>query len=166
MIVAAAAQGRQLRLGVDGAQLRGVGNVHQFGGYHVLGVVGAEDLLHQGGGQFAVGGGNGADLVAGGLDGSGLVGVDVGGGGGDDRLEGAEGGVDHQQVGLGAAHGKVDVGVGCGAQGADQLRRLLTMAVQAVAAVLLQTGLRQCLQDAGMGGLAVIVGKAVHGGTS
>ena len=89
--VAASSQSGQLGLGVNGADLRGVGDIHHFGGDHVLrAVVFCQDRLHQGGGQLAVGRIDGADLVAGGLNSAGLMGIDVGGMGADDRLIGLQ----------------------------------------------------------------------------
>src|SRR5699024_1342256 len=109
IVVAAAAQRRQLRFCIAGADLCGVGDVDQPGGDHVLRAVGPEHGLHQFRRQLAVGGAGRADLVAGGLDGAGFVDVDVAGVGGNGRLIGPQVGGDGDEVYLGAAHQEVDV---------------------------------------------------------
>ena len=108
-------QRRQLRLGVHGAALGGEGDIHHAGHDHVL-IVGAEVMpivivLHLLGGDLAVVGGQGQHLVAGGLDGAGLVAVDVAAGGGEDALIGPQNGGDHRGVGQRTAHQEVNVGV-------------------------------------------------------
>ena len=141
VLVAAAPQGGQLGLRVDGADLCAVGDVHHAGEDHVFGaVVLRQNGLHQSGSQLAVGRIDVADLVARGLDGAGLMGVDVAGVGGDDRLVGLQKRVDDHQIGLGAAHQKVDVGVRGLAQAADQIGGGLAAGVHAVAAGLLRIG--------------------------
>ena len=62
--------------------------------------------------DLAVVGGQGDDLVAGGLNGAGLVAVDVAADGGQHTLPGAENGGDDSGVGLGAAHQEVDIRLG------------------------------------------------------
>ena len=124
--------------------------------------MGVQHLFHQGGGQLAVGSGDGADLVAHGLDGAGLMDADVAGLRGDDRLVGPQQGGDDQGVGLGAAHGEVDLRGGGGEPRPDHIGGLLAAAVQAIAVELGRAGVSQGLQDPGMGGLAVIVRKTVH----
>ena len=163
VLVAARAQSLQLRLGVNGADLGAVGDIDHLGSHHVLGaVVLPEDSLHQSGGELAVFGADGADLVAGGLDGAGLMGVHMAGMDGDHRLIGGQERRDGHQVGLGAAHQEMDVGVRRVAELADQVRRLLAVVIHAIAAGLLQVGIRQGLEYLGMGTFAVIVAEAVH----
>ena len=85
------------------------------------------------GGELPVGAGHRQDLVAGGLDGPGLVDVDVAAGGGHHPLVGPEGGVDHRGVGLGAPHQEVDGQVGVAAQVPDPLPGLGAVDVLPVA---------------------------------
>ena len=68
-------------------------------------------LLHLLGRDLAVSGGQGDDLVAGGLDGTGLVTVDVSADGAQHALPRTQHGGDDGGVGLGAAHQEVDVGL-------------------------------------------------------
>lgn len=96
------------------------------------------------------------------LNGTGFVDVDVSSVDGNDRLIGPQEGGDDQQVGLGAAHGEVDVGVRCLAQAADQLGGGMAAGVHAVAYGLFQIGDGQGLEDLGMGALTVIIAKTIH----
>ena len=163
VLVAASAQSLQLRLGVNSADLRAVRDIDHLGGHHVLGaVVLPEDSLHQSRGELAVLCADGADFVAGGLDGAGLVGVHMAGMDGNHRLIGGQERGDGHQVGLGAAHQKMDVGVRRIAELADQVRRLLAVVIHAIAAGLFQVGIRQSLEYLGMCALAVIIAEAVH----
>ena len=73
-------------------------------------VVLPEDSLHQGRSELAILSADGADLVAGGLDGTGLVGVYMTGMDGNHRLIGGQERGDGHQVGLGAAHEEMDIG--------------------------------------------------------
>ncbi len=127
----------QLRQGVEGAVLRGLGEVDHPRLDHVLpGLVLPVGLPHPAdvqGGELPVGAGHRQDLVAGGLDGPGLVDVDVAAGGGDDPLVGAQGGGDHRGVGLGAPHEKVDVQGLVLTQGPDPLPGLGAVDVLPVA---------------------------------
>ena len=166
--VAALPQGGQLGLGVDCANLRGVGNVDQLRRDHVLLAVGmdGQHALHHFRRHLSVRGVGGADLVAGGLDGAGLMAVDMAGVGGDHCLVGGQQRGDDRQVGLGAADQEVNVCLGSGADRPDQVTGLLTDGVHAVAAGLGEIGVHQRLQDPGMCALAVIVAEAVHEKTS
>ena len=140
MLAAARPEGRQLRLGVDGSDLRGVGDVNHGGLHLVLVAVELRHGLDHGGGELPVGAGDGDDLVARALDGPGFVDVDVARVGGDHRLIGLQHGLNHQQVCLGAPHQEVDVRVRRGAEGADEVPRFLAEGVQAVAPGLLKIG--------------------------
>ena len=167
VLIAAVPQSGQLRLGVDGADLSGIGNVDHLRGDHVLrAVMTGQNGLHHSGSHLAVRGGLHADLVAGGFDGAGLVAVDVAGVGGDHRLIGGQQRRDDRQVGLGAADQEVNVCLGSGADRPDQVTGLLTDGVHAVAAGLDQIGVRQSLKNLGMRAFAVIVAEAVHEKTS
>ena len=126
-------------------------------------LVGGQHRLHHGGGQLAVRGLHGADLVARGLDGPGLMEADVGCGGGDDRLVGPEERGDGQKVCLGAAGEEVDVRLRGLADPADGLPGGLAQGVQGVAAGLGEIGVHQALEDFRVGSLAVVVAEAVHG---
>lgn len=88
---AAVVEGGKLGLGIDGADLRGLGDVDQAGpGGIFLGIV-PEGLLHKGGGHFTVGGGVGEDLMAEGLDGAGFMAGDMAAFHGDGGFIGAGG---------------------------------------------------------------------------
>ena len=161
--VAALPQGGQLRLCVEGSDLGGVGDVHQSGQHHVFrAVVACQNGFDQSRGQLAVGTLRDTDLVAGGLDGPGLVGADVAGLGGDHRLIGLQECVDGHQIHLGPAHQKVDGRVRGRAEAADRVRRGPAVRVQAVAHSLDGVGIRQVLEDFEVGAFAVIVPKTVH----
>ena len=163
MDIAALPQGGQLRPGVDRADLRGVGDVHHSGQHHVLrAVVARQNGLDQGRGQLAVRALHGADLVSGGLDGAGLMGADVAGLGGDHRLIGLQKRVDGDEVHLRPAHQEVNRRIRRGAEAADGIRRGLAAGIHAVAHGLPEVGVRQGLEDLGMGALAVIVSETVH----
>ena len=162
VLVAALPEGRQLRLGVDGAGFRGVGDVDHGGLHLVLVAVELGDGLDHGGSNFPVGAGDGDDLVPRALDGPGFVDVDVSRVGGDDGLVGLQHGLNHQQVRLGAPHHEVYVRLGGGAEGTDEGPRLFTAGVQAVAPGLLQIGLGEGFQHHGMGPFAVVVSETVH----
>ena len=113
-------------------------------------------------GQLAVRGGQVDDLMAVVLNGTGLVGADVGGGGGDDRLVGTEKGPDGSLVGLGSPHQEVDGGLRAAAQAPDSLRRLFAIRIQAVAGGQLQVGPAQGLQHRRVGSGAVVVAEVEH----
>ena len=163
MLVTAGPQGRQLSLGVNGADLRAVGYVDHLGDHHVLtSVVLRQDEFYEFRGHLAVRAADSADLMAGGLDGAGLVGIHVAGVGGDDRLVGSKERGNGHKVCLGAAHHEVDVCVRGAAQLTDEVGSLFTVVVKAVAAGLLQIGVHQGLHDLGVGAFAVIVAETVH----
>ena len=163
MLVAALPEGRQLRLGVDGAGFRGVGDVGHGGLHLMLVAVELRHGLDHGGSELSVGTGDGDDLVACALDGPGFVDVDMARVGGDHRLIGLQHGLNHQQVRLGAAHQEVYVRLGGGAEAADELPRLLAAGVQAIASGLFEIGIGEGLQHLGVGALAVVVSETVHG---
>ena len=119
VLVAAAAQRFQFSLGVDGADFRSIGDVHQTGQNHMFTAVAIDHGFHQFGCQLAVRCVSGADLMTGGFDGAGFVNVDVTGVGGNDRLIGAQQRVDDYQISLRAAYQKMDIGVRCIAHAAD-----------------------------------------------
>ena len=165
VLVTAPAESGELRLCVDGADLRGVGDVRQPGQYHVLrAVVPGQNGLDQRRGQLAVRALHSADLVAGGLHGSGLVDSDVARGGSDHRLIGLQKRIDGDEIHLGAAHEKVDGGLRSTAQAADGVRRGGAVGIHAVADGLFFIGIQQGPEDSGAGSLAVIIAEAVgHG---
>ena len=159
MLIAAAPQGGQFRLGVDRADLRGVGDIDQLGEYHVFSAAGVERQygFHHGRRYLAVRRIGGADLVAGGLNGAGLVAVDVAGMGGDHRFIGLKQGGDDRQVGLGTAYQKVNLRLRGGAESPNQVPGFLADGIQTVAAGLDQIGVRQCLKDGDMETLKTLV---------
>ena len=113
MLVTAAPQGGELRLGINSAHLRGIGDVDHAGQNHVLrAVVLGQYGFHQFRRQLAVGSKHVADLVAGGLNGAGFVGVDVSCVGADHCLIRRQQSGYHHLIGLGAADQKVHVRLG------------------------------------------------------
>ena len=91
------------------------------------------ELLHLLRSDLAVLGGEGEHLVSGGLDGPGLMDVDVSGLGAQGPLIGAQGGGDHRLIGLGPAHQKLHLGLGGGAGCPDQVPGPLAVAVHGIA---------------------------------
>ena len=122
-------------------------------------------LPQQSRGQLAVGGGDGENFVAVLFHGPGLVDADVPAGGGDHRLPGPQVRPDGRLVHLGAAHQKVDGGVGRAAQPPDGLLRLAAVRVGPVARGQLQVGLDQRLQYGRVCACAVVVAEIQHGGS-
>ena len=155
-------QGGELRLGVYHAALGGVGDFHQPGLDQVGVLVPLQDrgdLLRR---NLAVrSGGDGEDLVAGGLHRAHLMAVDVGGVGGDDPLPGPQEGGDGGEVGLGASDEELHVGLGAVAQAADQVGAALAVAVLSVARVALHAGLCQGGEYLGMRPEGVVVAKEI-----
>ena len=166
VFTAGVVQGGQLRLGVQRAALGGVGDVHHarlddmLGGLVVF--VPLHIVPHLLCGDLAVGGGQGDDLVACGLDGPGLMAVDVAADGGQHALPWPQDGGDDGGVGLGAAHQEVDVGLRGAAGGFDLLPRGLAVLVLAVAHGLDHVGLGQPDHDRGMRALQIITVEIDH----
>ena len=115
------------------------------------------------GGELAVFTGDGQHLVAGALDGVDLVAVDVPGAHGQHALMGTQDGIDDGGVGLGAAHQEVYGGVRRGAGLADLFGGGGAVGVFAVAKGLVHVGLRQPLQNGGMGAFQIVAVKTDHG---
>ena len=164
--VAGGADVLQLLERIDRAVLGGEGDIHHPGLGDML-LDGARpvvlaDLGHLGGGELAVLGGEGQDLVAHMLQRAGLMGVDVAGLGADHGLIGQQAGADAGVVGLGAAHQEVYRCVRAGQVFFDLIGGLLAPGVDAIAAVGGVVGLRQGLQYGGVGPLAVVVVEAYH----
>ena len=156
----------QLRAAVQEPALGGVGDVDHPGLHRVLMAVvrpmGLHVLVHGGGADLALLIRQGQDLVARGLDGAGLVDVDMAGAGGQDPLIGPEGRGDDGLVGLGPAHQELDAGVRPADGGADQGPGVVTVGVLPVAGVLLEVGGVEGRHDLGAGALVVIAGKTDH----
>ena len=131
----------------------------------LMGGVGAVRLHRSadlGRGDLAGGGGQRQAFVAGGLNGAGLVHMDVAGLGAQDALPGFQRGGNHRQVGLGGPHKKMYGGIGGVAQRADLVGGCGAILVLPVAGGLLQVGLLQQIQDRLGGTLAVITLKTNH----
>ena len=124
--------------------------------------MGGAELLHLLRGDPAVLGGEGEHLVAGGLDGPGLMDVDVSALGAQHPLVGAQGGGDHRLIGLGTAHQKLHRGLGRIAGVPDQLTGPLAVVIHGIAGGLLQVGPSQPLQKLGRGPLGVVTLKPGH----
>ena len=127
----------QLRFRVQGAVLRGMGEVDHAGLYRVLGTgvllvrpEGGADLLRC---DLALLPRQREHFVAGGLHRAGLVDVDMAGVGAEHALIGPQQGGDHRQVGLGAPGQKVDGTLRGGAGLPDQRGGPGTVGVGAVA---------------------------------
>ena len=162
-------QGFQLRLGVQGAVLGGVGDVYHAGEHHVVvvvvGVEGGHQCPQLGSVQLAVVLGQGDDLVAGVLDGTCLVPGYMTGGSSHYALPPLQHGRDDDGVALGAAGDELHIGLRAGAGGADLLAGAGAVGVGAVAGDLFKVGLGQLLQNGGVCTLAVVVFKIQHGKT-
>ena len=159
-------EGRQLRLGIERAQLRGLGEIDHAGeGHVVVGLVGVKApavVPHGVGGELPVLPGQGDHLVAGELDGPGLVDADMAGVRGDHALPAIEQGGDGHGVGLGAAHQEIHVRPGLPAGGADLLPGGGAEAILPVAGLGNEIGFSQTLQDPGMGALGIVAQKVQH----
>ena len=162
-------QGFQLRLGVQGAVLGGVGDVHHAGEHHVVVVVVGVEGGHQrpqlGGVHLAVVLRQGDDLVAGVLDGTGFVPGHMAGGSSHYALPPLQHGRNDDGVALGTAGDELHIGLRAGAGGADLLPGAGAVGVGAVAGDLFKVGLGQLLQNGGVCTLAVVVFKIQHGKT-
>ena len=155
-------QGFQFCFGVLGPDFRGIGDVDHLRLDHVLVGVKFQGLQDQIGGQFAVFCFHGQDFVSSGLNGSGLMDIDMSGDSGDDGLVGTEGGGNGDEIGLGAACDDVDVCIGLFDFTSDKVNGVGCMDILTVAGILGQVSFHHGFQDAGMRSLAVVVGKAVH----
>ena len=125
----------------------------------VVGVESGAPAAHIGGAHLAFVGGQRDHLVAGVLDGTGLVGGDVTGGGGHHALPALQHGCDDDGVGLSAAGEKVHICIRAGAGGADLFLCAGTVGVGAVAGHFFKVGLDQLFQHSGVCTLAIIVFK-------
>ena len=156
----------QLRPGIQQPGLGGLGEIQHTGLDGVLpsgiGPMGGAEPLHLLRSDPAVLGGEGEHLVAGGLNGPGLMGVDVPSLGAQHPLIGAQGGGDHRLIGLGPAHQKFHRGLGRAAGLPDQLPGTLAVLIHGVAGGLLQIGLGQPLQNLGRGPLSVVTLEPDH----
>ena len=99
--------------------------------------------------------------MAGGLHGTHLMAVDVGGVGADDTFPGPQEGGNGGEVGLGATDEELYLGLGALAQVPDQRLGPVTVGVIAVADVALQVGLGQSGEDLGMGAEGVVVAEEI-----
>ena len=127
-----------------------------------VGVEGGAPAAHIGGAHLALVGGQRDDLVAGVLDGTGFVGGNVAGGGGQHALPALQHGRNDDGVGLRAAGNKGDVRIRAAAGGADLGFGAGAVGVGAVAGHLFKVGLGQLLQNSGVCTLAVVVFKIKH----
>ena len=135
----------------------------------VVGLVGIEGgavAPQRVGGELAPLLGQSDDLVAGELDGSRLVDVDVAGVSGDDPFPAPQERGDGHGVALGAAHQEIHVRLRLFAGGADLLPGGGAEAVLPVAWLGDQVGLLQPFQDAGMGPLGIVAEIIEHGYSS
>lgn len=117
------------------------------------------------GGDFPVLRGEREHLVAGRLDGSGLVAVDVAGVGAQHPLVGPQSGGDDGGVGLGAPHQKLHRSLRGLAQVPDEPPGPVTVRVHPVAGGLLHVGASQGIQKGGVAPLGVVTFPSNHGKT-
>ena len=125
-------------------------------------VEGGAEVADVGSVQLAILVGQAQHLVAGVLDGPGLVAVDMARGSCHDPFPPVQHRRDDDGVGLGAAGDEGHIRFRAGTGGADLLPRAGTVGVGAVAGHLFKVGLHQLLQDGRMGSLAVVVLKVKH----
>ena len=165
--VADAAQGLQLVQRVQRAVFRGMGDVDGAGEHHMLVVAVRVErgavVVELGGVDLAVMVGERQHLVPGGLDGAGLMHVDVPGGGGHRACIGGGDGVDDGLVGLGAADQEAHIRIRRAAGLADAGLGGFADGVGAVAGELRGVRGFQTFEDAGVGAAAVVVLKGQHG---
>ena len=161
--------GLKLGLAVDRAVLGGVRDVDQSGEHHVLvvvvGIEGGAIVVELGGIELARVMGERDHLVAGRLDGAGLVHVRMAGINGDDALVRGEHGVDHGLVGLRAADEEPHVGVGRLACFADPALGIFAGRVAAVSGERRVVGPRETVEDLGAGPIGIIVSERQHVGS-
>ena len=115
-------------------------------------IEGGEGVGH----ELAVGRGQCDDAVTAGLDGTGLVDVDMSGVGTDDGLAGGEAGVDDGGIGLGASGEEVDVGIGTLACLADLAACAFAPLVEAIGETLPGVGVDEVLQHLGMSTIVIV----------
>ena len=127
-----------------------------------VGVEGFQEGAHRGGFQLASHMGQGKDLVTGVFHGTGLVGMDVTGGGGDHALVIVKHGGDDRGVGLGAAYKKMHICFRTVTCGPDLFCGGGTVDIVAVAGLGFQIGLQQPLQHLGVSAGDVIIFKGNH----
>ena len=113
--------------------------------------------------QLAVHMGGGADLVARGLDGPGFMDVDVARIGGDGCFPGPQSRGNDRLIGLGAAHQKMDVGIGTLEPVANLLSGLPAVGVQPIAHGGAEIGPVQRFHHLGQRALGVVVAEKIHG---
>ena len=149
VLMADSGQRFQLCLGVQGAVLRRVGDVHHAREHEmvhiVIGIEGTAPVLNRPGIQLAVGVRQADDLVARELDGTGLVSGHMAGGCGHHTLPAAQHRCNDDGVALGAARNEPDIGIRCAARRADLLPRAGAIGIGAVAGDLFKVGLHQLL---------------------
>ena len=166
VFVAAAGQGGELLLGVEGAELRGMGDVHQARLHQVLPHLVVDKGLHiflqVRRHYLALNVGDGQHPVPGVFYSPGLVDIDMSGVGGDDPLVALEHGVYGHLVGLGAAGEKLYLQVVPAAGGADLGLGSLGVLIVAVAGKGDHVQLHKVFQDLGVGTFGIVREKGKH----
>ena len=156
-------QGFQLRLAVQRAVFRGMGNIHPAGINHVriggVGVEGLEIRFQFARVDLAVMGRQGQHLVAGVFDGSGFVHVDVARRSGNHALRAVEQPVDHHLVALCAANQKENIRLRVVDSGADFVLCPQGIFVLTVAHLLDKIRFDQGLQQLRMRAFGIVVFK-------
>ena len=153
-------QGRQLRPGIERAELRRLGDVDHAGAGHMLIGLVAEEGLHiprEGlSHELPLRVGQGDHLVAAVFDGPGLVDADVSGRGADHGLVASQQAGDRDQIRLGAAGQKLDLQVIPAAGGADLSLGRLGVGVGAVALQGHEVPFGKALQELRMRTLGIV----------
>ena len=119
-------------------------------------------VLYLFGGELAIRGGEGDDLVTGRLDGAGLMAVDVTGHSTYHALPRTQKRGDHGGVGLRAANEEVDVGLGRVAGSAHLSTGTVADLVAAVTHGLHHVGLHHALHNGAVGTLQIVAVKIDH----
>ena len=123
--------------GIQGSQLRGIGDIDHFGlhlmGRVLLALVAFHQLLHLSRRNLAVPGGQGQHLVPRSLHSAGFVDMDMATLGRYHSLVGPQGCGNHRQIGLGTPHQKVHRQILPAAQPPDGIRSLSAQFVLSVA---------------------------------
>ena len=156
----------QLSLGVQGAVLGRVRDIYHAGEHHVvvvgIGIEGGAPVAHIGGTHLALVGGQGNDLVAGILNGTGFVCSHMAGGSSHHALPALQHGRNDDGVGLGAAGDEGHVCIRAAAGSADLCFGAGAVGVGAIAGHLFKVGLGQLLQDGRVCTLTVVVLEIQH----
>lgn len=160
-------EGFELTAGVDGAEFGWEGDVDGSGSYHgIVAVVGIEtvDVSGDVGGiETAVMAGERDDFVAPGLNGSGLMHVDMARIGTDDALIITEQGIDYGAVGLRAALEEKDFSAVYAAKAEDEVAGRGAIRIVAIAGGVLKIGAHERFHYGGVTACHIVAVEVYHG---